>query len=345
MGSPADADPANYYAAARPEWAFRGLYEFAHLFPGEKAIVPIFIVPKVIFIFFLLLPFIGRIKIGHCFNVAATFCLLACIIVLSYRSYARDAADQEYLSAIAAEQEQADRTIELARIKGIPATGALTLLRNDPKTQGPKLFKQYCASCHNATDRNGMGIKAEKTAASNLHGFATREWLTGFINPKTIISSDYFGETKFRKGTMANFVKENLSSLDEDDRNNLQKVIIALSAEAQLPSQRAIDQQDAEIIVEGRELLVEYFSCTDCHKFHDKGTPGMAPELTGYGSPQWIAAMISNPKSKRFYGEKNDRMPSFAETDDPTKNILSEHAIELIRDWLRGQWFEPEQKK
>jgi len=340
LGSPADLDPANFYAAARPEWAFRGLYEFSHLFPGEKAIVPIFIVPKLIFIFLLLLPFIGRTTIGHCFNIAATLLLLSGTVFLTYHSYAKDAADPELQKAIADEQQQAERTIELARAKGIPATGALTLLRNDAKTQGPKLFKQQCASCHNAVDQNGMGIKAEKSSAPNLHGFATREWIAGLLDPKKIVGPDYYGNTKLRTGAMPNFVKENLSSLDETERENLRKVVIAISAEAQLPSQREIDARDAQIIEESRKLLVDDFSCTDCHRFRDKGTPGMAPELNGYGSTDWAMGMISNPKSKRFFGAKNDRMLSYAETNDPAKNILSQQAIGFLSDWLRGQWFE-----
>jgi ubiquinol-cytochrome c reductase cytochrome b subunit len=341
MGSPADLDPANFYGAARPEWAFRGLYEFSRLLPGERAVVPIFIVPGAILIFFLLLPFIGLIRIGHVFNVGVTAVLLASVFFLSYRSYARDAADSQQQQAVAEERQEAERAIELARGKGIPTAGALSLLQNDAKTQGPKIFRQQCASCHNATDENGAGIKAEKTSAPNLHGFASRQWLAGLLDPKSIVGPNYYGNTSLRKGAMPNFVKENLSSLDEEERENLRKVVAAVSAEAQLPSQRAMDERDAEMIKEGRQLIVEDFGCTNCHRFHDKGTPGMAPELTGYGSAQWTAAMISNPQSKRFFGAKNDRMPSYAETTDPAKNLLSDRAIGLVADWLRGRWWTP----
>jgi ubiquinol-cytochrome c reductase cytochrome b subunit len=342
MGSPADQDPANFYAAARPEWAFRGLYEFSQLFPGEKAIVPIFFVPGLILVFFLLVPFIGRIKIGHYFNIAVTLALLSGLVFLSYRSFTKDAADLHQQNALAQQQWQTDRTIQLARAKGIPATGALTLLRNDDLTQARNVFKQQCAICHNALDRNGQGIRAIESSAPNLHGFASRDWIAGLLDPKTIVSSDYYGDTKLRKGDMPNFVKENLSSLDEGEKKNLQKVIIALSAEAQLPAQRQIDAQDVGVIEEGRKLLVDDFSCTDCHKFHDKGKLGDAPDLTGYGSAQWTAAMIGDPKSKRFFGKKNDRMLSYAETNDPAKNILSPQSIRILSDWLRGQSFEPE---
>jgi ubiquinol-cytochrome c reductase cytochrome b subunit len=343
IGSPADLDPANYYSAARPEWAFRGLYEFSQLFPGEKAILPIFIVPGLILVFFLLVPFVGRIRIGHCFNIVVTLVLLSGLVFLSYRSFAKDAADLHQQNALAQERWLAGRTIQLVRAKGIPVTGALTLLRNDDLTQTRNIFKQQCAICHNALDRNGLGIRAIEPSAPNLHGFASRDWIAGLLDPKIILSSDYYGDTKLRKGDMPNFVKENLGSkLDEGEQKNLQKVIIALSAEAQLPSQREIDAHDAELIEEGRKLLADDFGCTDCHKFHDKGKLGDAPELTGYGSSQWTADMIGNPKSKRFFGKKNDRMLSYAESNDPAKNILSEQSIRFLSDWLRGQSFEPD---
>jgi ubiquinol-cytochrome c reductase cytochrome b subunit len=120
---------------------------------------------------------------------------------------------------------------------------------------------------------------------------------------------------------------------------NLQKVIIALSAEAELPSQREMDRRDKDAIEEGRNLIVDDFGCIDCHKFRDKGKLGMAPDLTGYGSKAWIAAFTADPKSKRFYGEKNERMPSYAESDDTSKNLLSPHSLDMLSDWLRGDWF------
>ena len=36
-------------------------------------------------------------------------------------------------------------------------------------------------------------------------------------------------------------------------------------------------------------------------------------------------------------------MPAFAEsTADPKKNVLSRQELELLVDWLRGEWYEPE---
>ncbi len=74
-----------------------------------------------------------------------------------------------------------------------------------------------------------------------------------------------------------------------------------------------------------------------CHLYHDEGETE-APDLTGYGSRQWLIDFISNPAHERFYGEANDRMPAFAEsTEDPLRNLLSQQELEMIVDWLRQQ--------
>ena len=148
IGSPADTDPANSYAAARPEWFLVGVYEFSHWFPGQWAIVPIFLVPGLLVCIALAMPFVGKTVLGHFVNIVFTVALLIALVALSYISLAKDRADEKHQQAIAIENQQAERVRELARHEGIPPTGALTLLRNDPKTQGPRLFTQQCASCH-----------------------------------------------------------------------------------------------------------------------------------------------------------------------------------------------------
>jgi ubiquinol-cytochrome c reductase cytochrome b subunit len=336
LGSPADLDPANSFDAARPEWAFRGLYQFSHYFPGEQAVIAIFVVPSAILLLYFILPWLGRVRFLDWLSRIVTTALLAGLIVLSYLSYAQDAADPNHQITLANERALADRTIELARAKGIPSSGALTLLRND----GMWLFAQNCAACHDATDKDGVGIAAQTPSAPNLHGFASREWIAGLLDPKQILTPKYFGNTKIRGG-MIDFVRKDLKERlegDEEEQKNLQKVIAALSAEAELPSQHEMDLRDKAVIEEGRKLIVDDFGCVDCHKFRDKGKLGDGPDLTGYGSKAWIAAFTANPKSKRFYGDKNDRMPSYAESDDASKNLLSPHALEMLSDWLRGDW-------
>jgi ubiquinol-cytochrome c reductase cytochrome b subunit len=345
--SPADTDPANGYNAARPEWFLVGVYEFSHLFPGEWAIIPIFIVPGALVIIVLAMPFLAKNFLGQIFNVLFTVALLVALVGMSYYSLAKDRDNPEHQRAIALEKRQAERVRVLAWNNGIPPTGALTLLRNDPKTQGPRLYAQNCSSCHDYVSKiSGHDplddIKATDSLAPNLAAFASRVWIAGLLDPKKISTPDYFGNTKFRSGKMAGFVKETFSELDDDQKASLKKVVAALSAEARLPAQHEMDLKDAKIIEEGRKLMSDDFGCTDCHKFHDKPGAGEAPDLTGYGSTSWIADFIGNPASKRFYGKLNDRMPAYAPSGNPVENTLTPHQIQMLTDWLRGEWFEEE---
>jgi mono/diheme cytochrome c family protein len=72
--------------------------------------------------------------------------------------------------------------------------------------------------------------------------------------------------------------------------------------------------------------------CTECHQFRKKDEDATAPDLTGYGSREWLIGIIANPKHERFYGTRNDRMPAFGE-----EKILDARSIELLADWLRGE--------
>ena len=349
--SPADTNPANAYDAARPEWFLVGVYEFSHVFPGEWAIIPIFIVPGLVLCVVLAMPFLARRTIGQVFNVAFTFALLIGVVAMSYHSLAKDRANPAHQKSIALEQWHAQRMLELIQQnKGIPPAGALSLLQNDPKVEVRRLFVQYCATCHNhGADSNAAEIAenvwTEQSTAPNLSGYATRRWLTGLLDPKQIVGPQYFGNTKLRTSKMVAFVKGTLADLDADEKQNLDKAIAALSAEANLPAQQDLDAKDAKLIEEGRKLISDDFGCTDCHKFHGKGTQGDAPNLTGYGSSEWIAGAIRNPAERRFYGKLNDRMPAYAPSaDDPTQNTLTARQIELLTDWLRGQWSQQGQK-
>ncbi|MFZ1934014.1 MAG: cytochrome b N-terminal domain-containing protein [Thermoguttaceae bacterium] len=345
--SPADTNPLNAYDAARPEWFLVGVYEFSHLFPGQWGIVPIFIVPGLLVLIVLAMPFLGKHWIGHGFNVLFTLFLLAGVAWLTHHSYAKDRNDPAHQKAIAAELWRADRVCELIRHnQGIPPGGALSLLQHDPKAEGPRFFAQQCASCHNhvvpGDKREDLvqNFSSEKPTAPNLASFASRRWLAGLLDPKRISGPDYFGGTKLHGGDMPGFVKETFGDADAEQKKNIAKVVAAVSAEAHLPSQKTLDARDAKTIEEGRKLIVGDFGCTNCHKFHKSGSSGSAPELTGYGSPEWIAGILRNPANRRFYGKLNDRMPAYAAANDPAQNTLTPEQIKLLADWLRGEWYE-----
>ncbi|MBN2024250.1 MAG: cytochrome bc complex cytochrome b subunit [Pirellulales bacterium] len=338
LGAPADA--TDFYAAARPEWAFMGLYGFSNLFPGELKLLPIFVIPGIVVVLLFLMPFIARLGVlGHALNVLVLLGLLAADAGLSWMVVVEDRANEHQQAALAEGRRDAERARELIALRGgIPVEGALTLLQEDPKAQGPKLFRQHCASCHAFVGGTDEDIPASEVSSPNLFGYGTRAWIAGWLDPDKIKSDDRFGKTAFRNGKMAQFVKDTFSDLEKEDEEERDLMVAALSAEAALPAQADLDKKDSERIAEGRDLLAD---CTDCHKYRKGGSLGTAPELTGYGSRDWTLAILANPAHPRFYGDRNDRMPIYAPTADDAKNVLSRRELELLTDWLRGQWVEP----
>ena len=346
LGAPADPDPANFYAAARPEWSFRGLYQLSNLFPGDAIpllgvswkIVPIFVLSGTTVLLALAFPFIGRLKQGYWINVSVLAFLLVALVLLSAASWRHDSGDEQYLADLAAGQAQADRVKELARSPdGIPISGALSLLRNDPKTQGPVVYDKQCVICHNYGAPGDAAIAAEPPSAPDLYGFAGRPWVAGLLDPDKVTSPQYYGNTKFATGAMVRYVEGPFSELDEAQQT---AIVAALSAEARLPSQAGTDRTDAALIEEGRTLIAS--DCTRCHRFYDKGERGPAPDLTAYGSQEWILGIVVDPAHDWFYGPRNDRMPAYLEVpEERAKNRLGAGEIQLVADWLRGDWYEP----
>jgi ubiquinol-cytochrome c reductase cytochrome b subunit len=306
-----------------------------------------------------LMPVVGRWELGHRFNVVWTFALVIGAGVLTGLALRDDYSgktehSQHYLAAVDDARSIAGRAAELAGSpQGIPPAGALALLHADPKTRGPKLFNQHCATCHshspdgNASDPSQEIVAATPTAP-NLWGFGTRDWVLGILDPNQINSARYFGNTAHREGDMTTYVEDMFGAhvtedLDDKERANLRQNVedvgFALAHEAGLIREMAADVDDR--VEAGRMAIVDEFACIDCHKFHDDGGLGMAPDLTGYGSRDWLRAFISNPEHERFYPETNDRMPAFVAAEGASANRLTPEELDLLVDWLRGEWYEP----
>jgi ubiquinol-cytochrome c reductase cytochrome b subunit len=361
LGAP--ANPAEAYAAARPELYFLFLFQSLKYLEAFPPVMGAVIVPGLVMLSLFLMPFIGRWELGHRFNVVWTFALLIGAGILTALAWRADhngttPASQHYLEAVAATHEEAQRVVELADSPtGIPPTGALSLLRSDPKTQGPKLFRRHCAACHSHEPFHGKAggqadpsqvVVAEKPSAPNLWGIGTREWLLGLLDPEQIDGPHYFGNTSHKEGDMVTFVKDTIGTqLDELKgeelvayRRKIEDVAITLANEGGL-----IRDELAELparVAAGKEAMINEFACIDCHKFHDDGDLGLAPDLTGYASREWLTAFISNPEHERFYPESNDRMPAFAaNAENPLANRLSTEDLAMLVSWLRGEWYEP----
>ena len=333
----APADPTEPFAAARPEWFMLFLFQFLKYFPAGTEVWGAVVIPTLIFLVIAAMPWIGRWRLGPRFNTAFLLALALGALALGARAVWEDRHNPHYQAAVRAARAAGERARALAA-GGIPPGGALELVRADPWSQGPKLFARYCASCHRYNGHDGLGGQpAEAPSASDLAGFASREWLAGLLDPARVAGPHYFGGTRFADGKMARFVQRDVAGFDADQRAKLAKVIAAVSAEAELKAQAAADARDAAWIAEGRELIrTREIKCTSCHQFREPDEDATAPDLTGYGSRAWLVAFIGDPAHPRFYGRRNDRMPRFA-----AEAVLSEREIGLLADWLRGEWPEP----
>ena len=188
------ADPSEQFSAARPEWYFLFLFELLKYFPGGTEVWGAIVIPGILMLVLALMPLIAQWRLGHRFNVLYLWSMLAGVGVLTALALKADRSDPEYARAVVAAQRDADRVVELARSpEGIPVTGAVTLLRNDPLTQGPRIFAKNCASCHRHGGHDGLGGQPkDKPSASDLQGFASREWLTGLVDPAKVATAHYF---------------------------------------------------------------------------------------------------------------------------------------------------------
>jgi ubiquinol-cytochrome c reductase cytochrome b subunit len=455
LGSP--ADPSEQYSAARPEWYYLFLFQLLKYFPGEAEIIGAIVIPGIVMTILALLPFIGRSKIGHRFARAFIVLLLLGAGLLTCLAWGDDyyawigpklglkdekkmTASREFMQAREAAEHDAHRTHELinrvelletgklSEPRMIPREGAVYLLRNDPLTRGPRLFKQHCASCHsyyNPADPEGkdgpqflvmqapltqtdpsnpkrMIVKRDAKGivlyppipdgigAPNLFDFASRQWIRGLLdtppaggdedkqppprisapvvagkprpssNPSVAadpeepenhnrpLFSDYFGNTNHKAGRMAAWVKQHAEMLKDDPKKANDEgdaIAAALSAQAQLPAQAEDDASHKQLIEQGVGLIQQ--NCTTgCHKFGNSGQLGLAPDLTGYGSYEWMMGLVSDPTHGRFYRSQNDRMPSFAkDLAHPQNNNVSIRELSLIVDWLRRQYYVAGSKK
>ena len=157
----------------------------------------------------------------------------------------------------------------LSEVRLIPKDGAVSLLRNDPKSRGPRLFAQHCASCHTYDDGSSLasvqGESQAKSTAPNLFGFASRGWLKSLISVNGWSGPNYFGNTAHKAGRMATWLQQHSETLQPAD---IEAIAAALSAQAQLKSQSAADKNDVDLISRGLGLI-EQNCARGCHRFGD----------------------------------------------------------------------------
>jgi len=335
LGPP--ADPTEPYAAARPEWYFLPLFQWLKHFPSGMEVVGAIVAPGALAVLVALMPIVARWRMGHRFNVSLLVTVLVAIGVLMRQAVLEDRRDPDFMVAREHAETDAARVRELAATDaGIPPAGALSLLRSDPLTQGPRIFASACASCHRYDGHDGLGRQpTDEQSASDLKGYGSREWLSGLLDPERVATPAYFGASEHRRGRMARFVQRAIAAFDDSQRDQLVMVVKALSFEAGLPRQAALDDAEYPDIEEGRDAMAsESIDCVRCHLFHGVTEEDVGPHLDGWASREWMLGMLRNPANADYYGEDNDRMPAFGE-----EGILTDLEMELVVDWLREDWY------
>jgi ubiquinol-cytochrome c reductase cytochrome b subunit len=289
------------------------------------------------------MPFIGGWRLGHRFNLGFLGAVLVGALLLTVKSMRSDANNPGFQAALAQAQVDADRMVSLIKTAGgIPREGAVSLLKQDPATVGPRLFAQHCASCHRYGGHDGLGlVSAESPSAPDLRGFGSSSWLRGLLTADQVTNLSYYGGTKFRTGKMVRYVQEKLPARMAKNPGALDDLIEAVVAEADLPANRASAGARLQRVEAGRTHVATTFGCTDCHAFRKADEDATAPTLTGWGSRAWMVRLISDPTHADFYGSRNDRMPSYLKD-----GRLTEREIGLIVDWIRedtapATWLKP----
>ena len=380
----APANPAEAYDAARPEWYYLFLFRFlkfpwvsqlgelTHLGEAFGAVV----VPGLLMGVLVLMPLIARVRGGHKFNCAYLWIVVIGSAALTGVALYEDRVAEAGASFRFAEQQaliDGERTVELADEFGIPADGAGALIAADPFVQGPKLFKTYCADCHqpdslSALFKNPPQAPALADVSDRHKVFCTeREWiesiLTDFAGHMATLENitadeDSPESTRLRaEGAqtilstddgMAGWSADNQELLtDPENAGDLNAMVEFLYAQSGREDAISIDDPlylRGLDMFENGTLTKESLTggCADCHNLTVRGLDdpvfdyGDGPDLTGYMSAEWIKRFVADPgEFYPSYDQSGNAMPAFGEQ-------LSEHELDMLARWLAGDYYRAE---
>lgn len=323
----APADPAVKFDAARPEWYFLFLFRFLRFHAVESLGLTFgaIIVPGIIMGIIALMPLTARIlgNFGHSFNKAFIWLMAAGVAALTILAVYEDANDVGHQAALAESHRDAKRAIELASGPDrIPVDGAVSLLRRDPFTQGPRLFAQHCSSCHRWNGHDGRGslvldalaegqsgpAPLTPPVAADLGNFGSREWMTGIVTNyadhfRWIENAGWYKQASEQAAAgedvefldpanseMADWTSGLTESLmAEENKTNLEALIEFLAAEAN----HGGTEFNPDLVALGRELAIdgnwagdmEGTSCAGCHDTIGEQFPEQPDDSTASGYP------------------------------------------------------------
>ena len=339
-GAPLDApaDPSRPSPSARPEWYLLFLYQFLKYFPGRSEVIGAVVIPSFVLVLMLCFPFLSRVRRGHALCVGITFATLTGALLLTVAAIREDQTRPMYQAGLAAAEKRTGRVLDLARENGIPPDGALAMLHRDPQTQGPPLFRDNCSVCHRWDGHDGTGAQvteirdgasvAVAASASDLAGFGTPQWVAEFLTDPS--SERFFGQTRHRDGTMVQWARKNIPLMTEREIDAVSAFVIHQPGD---PESAAADPElmalGARVFSSGNSEGAQ--GCVLCHQLDHPEVSGagmsLGPDLTEYGSREWLSGIIMDSSQPRFYGNQNSGMPKFA-------HRLRSQELQLLTDWI-----------
>ena len=326
LGPP--ADPSNEFPA-RPEWYFLFLFQLLKYVPAFWGAV---IIPAFLALWMFLTPFIGKSKGGHQFNVGFWWALIAGSVALTGMAISEDQANLKHGAAIEEANWQADRVIEIADSEGFHRLAQSPFFVRTHKIRAA-VFSPPTVQA--VTGITGMMVAVFRLMSHNppptLPVSPVRNGSLNYLIMIIMFQKNTLGEPNLR---MERWHEKFWQSIPMRKRNCSQTSQDFWLTELIYPMKRVWMRTP------GRNFSLYYNddlkfedgrACIECHDI-DSEDEGSAPDLTGYGSREWLIAFIENPEDKRFYGKKNDRMPCYGRDGK-----LKDEEIEILADWIRSQ--------
>ncbi len=390
----APANPAESYSAARPEWYYLFLFRFlkfewvsrAGESTGLGEALGAVVIPGLLMGVLVLMPLIARVRRGHSFNCLYLWVMLLGAGALTglaiYEDWSKeDAAGRDFRAAYHKAHVDGERAVELAQSpSGIPPEGAITLLRNDPLTQGPFLFERSCIECHQPAARAGEWIRSRKAAdgskktivispkapelADPRHPreirFGSRDWirsvLTNFRGHFEALGNITIenGASKERSeaaaaildGMMADWSESNGSVLTADaNRADFDALVEFLYAQGKrgdaLPFDDPQVHRGRTIFDSGQLTKGTVDACTGCHTMHAGGD---AEPLSEDLYPI-LTGYGGNEWLTAFIAHPEAHYGGNGEGNNAMPGFadqLSSHQLDLLVRWLTGDYYRRE---
>lgn len=314
----APADPSGSFDA-RPAWYFMPLFELRKTFTGAGEIVATAVLPALALAFLALVPFLDRDGSGSPLRrkryVLPFVAGLLGVVALGALGVMADAGNTQHQEALADARKEGAEALRLAAMGGVPLD-PLRLIENDRPRWGEQLFAEHCASCHGVGTGLGCG--------PDLGAWGSAAWLERFLDDPN--HRHLYGGTALA-GKMLGIEAYGIE--DADDRAALVAGLVARRGEGWVPQGVAGAETDARFVE-----VFDDAGCQACHRL-ELGeqalgrVDAMGPELTYYGSPQWVETLLLSPDAPSHYGKLNT-MPSFAaKLDRAEREALTEYLMTL----------------